>query len=147
MPTIHLGVIDLPYSQARQGGKASAGTETTGDVAEWLESKYNVMGVFVAEHGDDIAKAIEEAIDGAMETAIIRGLETVDFGGALDEVGTEFRRFISSGEIEGIVPGTPTQAAIDGRTSRMKRRRGQRRVSFRDTGLYINSFVAWSDPQ
>ena len=42
---LHLGVIDVPY--------ATEGT-TTGDVAEILEAKYDVMGNFDALHHADI---------------------------------------------------------------------------------------------
>jgi len=42
-------------------------------------------------------------------------------------------------------PGVPTRAALMGVNSRLKKRRGKRRPSFRDTGLYQASFMAWVD--
>jgi hypothetical protein len=41
MPTLHLGVNDLPYSR---GGK------TTGEVADILEARYAIMQTFVDMH-------------------------------------------------------------------------------------------------
>ena len=41
------------------------------------------------------------------------------------------------------VDGVPTQAALEGKNSRLKVERGERRPSFIDGGLFKSSFVAW----
>ncbi|MFK2871852.1 hypothetical protein IR203_24655, partial [Salmonella enterica subsp. enterica serovar Weltevreden] len=46
MITFHLGVIDIPYEDENT---------TTGDVAEYLEEKYQIMQTFFDRYGNDIA--------------------------------------------------------------------------------------------
>jgi hypothetical protein len=46
MITFHLGVIDIPYEDENT---------TTGDVAEYLEEKYQIMQTFFDRYSNDIA--------------------------------------------------------------------------------------------
>ena len=46
MITFHLGVIDVPYEDENT---------TTGDVAEYLEEKYQIMQTFFDRYSNDIA--------------------------------------------------------------------------------------------
>jgi hypothetical protein len=44
------------------------------------------------------------------------------------------------------IPGVPTLAAQEGRSSRFKKGKGKGpRKSFIDTGLYVGSFKSWVD--
>lgn len=136
MTTLHLGVLIQPY---RLGGK------TTGDVASILENKYGVMDAFYRVHGDDVAHAVEDSLGGALES-LMMGRMIDPWAGGMRSIEERFREFISSGEAEHVgIPGTPTKAAQRGVSHRFAHPYARRspRVSFRDTGLYMNSFRAW----
>lgn len=162
---LHLGVIDIPYAKVPAEYKAfrsksgTPGSETTGDVAEWLENKYHVMEVFFESKHEAIAKSIEVSVHGAIENMM---LGSPHIGSPLEQaassITTEFKQFLSSREIEAIgIPGVPTQAALDGVSHRFKNPRGKyvgkgknkkfrknpRRPSFIDTGLYQASMTSW----
>lgn len=56
----------------------------------------------------------------------------------------EFNLFLEREEMAGLdVDGVPTKAALEGRNSRLKKKRGPRRPSFIDGGLFKASFIAW----
>jgi hypothetical protein len=151
---LHLGVVDLPYSEApksrgRKPRKVKSGTQTTGDVATWLENRYHPMEHFAQLHGQDvIAPALEDALAGALETVMMGGPPSSSlFASAGDKIAEGFRTMIEKKELDSLgYPGIPTQASLDGASQRFKRRRGQKgRPSFVDTGLYVNSARAWVD--
>jgi hypothetical protein len=140
--TLHLGVVVQPY---RSKSRKATGL-TTGDIAEFLESKYGVMGAFYRAHKKDIAKAMENSTQGALE-ALIMGRKIVDpYGRGMQEIQTRFKDFINLKEIEGLgIPGVPTHAALMGYSQRRAHpyARGPRRPSFRDSGMYVGSFRSW----
>ena len=171
--TLHLGVIDIPYAQApkkyRRKDKVETGTQTTGDVAGWLEDYYHVMEHFFELHGDDvILPALEDALQGAVDDLLAATLaagETTSSGGVLVEsnvgalnpnvfgtaegkIDDAFRKMLDSKELDGLgYPGIPTKAAERGVDHRKKRPYVKRapRPSFLDTGLYSASFKSWVD--
>lgn len=134
---LHLGVYNIPYTD---------GNETTGDVAEILEKKYQIMSGFYKLNAtgiaDDIAKSLNDALFSLHNGA--NALQLNPFAGATSRIQTKFRQFI---ETEGLAAlgrkGVPTQAALDGRSSRLKGKKGARRPSFRDTGLFEANFTCW----
>ena len=140
--TLHLGVIDQPY---RTPGK-KARTVTTGDVAGFLEKRYALMETFYKVHQGDVAGALENSLAGALET-LLMGRVVDPWGSATSQITSLFRRFISSGEAERCgIPGTPTKAALRGISHRLKRpyrSSNPRRVSFRDSGMYVDSSISW----
>jgi hypothetical protein len=141
--TLHLGVLVQPY---RTPGK-KAEPVTTGDVAGWLEKRYRIMEAFYKVHESDVSKAIENSLDGALES-LLMGRAVDPWGSAMQSIQQEFRDFISSKEAESVgIPNTPTYAALMGYSHRRKHpyARGPRRPSFRDTGMYMNSFRSWVD--
>lgn len=152
---LHLGVVELPYSQApTRHRKASAGTLTTGDVAEFLEQKYHIMEVFSQIHGEDIGDELAKSLVGTMESLLMGAPTGIDpFGAATSAIEDRFKKFLSLGEMDRLgYPGVPTQAAIDRasgkrRSARFKRARPSNGppVSFIDSGLYESSFKAWVD--
>jgi hypothetical protein len=136
---LHLGVLVQPYR-----GKGL----TTGDVAGFLEHKYGVMGTFFQVHEKDVIEALEGSMLGAFEALVMR--QYVDpWGRGTQKIEQAFRTFISSREAERVgIPGTPTKAALRGVNHRLAHpyaRANARRPSFRDTGMYMNSFRAWVD--
>jgi hypothetical protein len=147
---LHLGVLEVPYDD----GKA-----TTGEVADILEEKYHIMEVFVEELGDAIGDAFAEAAKNALQD-LMSGVPMVQasyIGGganfvltadATQEIETAFRMFIDQQELDGVVPGVPTQASLKGINHRLAHpyaKANQPRPSFRDTGLYQSSFRAWTE--
>jgi hypothetical protein len=142
--TLHLGVLVQPYRTTSKKARAI----TTGDVAEILEAKYGLMAAFYRVHEADVGKAIENSLEGAMES-LLMGRTTDPWGRGMQAIQQEFRDFISSKEAENVgIPGTPTKAALRGVNHRLKRPyvgRNPRRPSFRDTGLLMASFRSWVD--
>lgn len=155
--TLHLGVLDLSY--------ASEHGTTIGDVAGYLENKYHVMENFAEAHDTAIADALANSVaryienvmmgaptdlnpssDEAFEVGLIApGLSQSPFMGATSAIRHEFDQFITREEMDGLVKGVPTLAAVKGKSKRFKSGRGPRRPSFVDSGLYLGSFVAWID--
>lgn len=136
---LHLGVVDVPYVD--EGGK------TTGDIAEILEAKYHVMGIFYEQHKEDIARALEVSVQGALENLLLGSpIGSNSLGSAESEIKHLFSRFLESKEMDTLgYPGVPTQASLKGVSHRFKRKRGPVRPSFIDTGLYETNFAAWVD--
>lgn len=152
---IHLGVTDIPYvetlpppkGKARKTQRALSGTQTTGDVAGWLEDRYHVMENFIQLHGEEIAAALEDGLAGAIETMLIGGPTPPDLiASGADKIEEAFRRMIDSKELDALgYPGIPTRASVIGIRRRFKSRRDPGRPSFQDTGLYEASFKVWAD--
>lgn len=142
--TLHLGVIDQPYRSASK----KVGAMSTGQVADILEERYELMQTFARVHWPVIENAIEGSVQGALE-ALLMGRRVSPWGRGMQAIQTKFRSFISSGEAERSgIPGTPTKAALRGVNHRLRhpyRKANPRRPSFRDTGLYMASMVAWID--
>lgn len=166
MPTLHLGVLDLPYVEAPPPAKKPPkraprrprphkahakkfSNNTTGDVAEILEAKYHVMELFWELHQDDIAEDFADSLSGAIETFIMGGPVNFDVTGtATSRIEDRFKQMLSLRELDALgYPGIPTAAAEHGVSHRFKRARQKRaaRPSFVDTGLYASSFKAWVD--
>ena len=142
--TLHLGVLDQPY----RNNSKQATAVTTGDVAGFLEKRYALMQTFFKVHEEDVAKALENSLSGALESLLMH--RVIDpWGSATAKINSAFREFISSREAERVgIPGTPTKAALRGINHRLKhpyRSSNPRRPSFRDTGTFLSSFRSWID--
>lgn len=148
MPTLHLGVIDLPYSNVVVRKKGKTPNATTGDVADILEAKYHVMEHFSELHGDDIALFMADALAGSLETLAMGGPAGDPFATAAGQTESLFKTFLATKTLERYgYPGVPTKAALKGVNHRFKHPYAKRdpRPSFIDTGLYQSSFKAWVD--
>ena len=155
MTKLHLGVEVLPYTSKLVNDKWKDPNSTTGDVAELLEKKYGVMLAYFNSHKKDIAKAMENSVAGALETLLEGGSPSESpFSSAESFIDADFRRFLSSSEIESLgISGVPTKAALDGISHRFKNPKYKnvkgkqvkrpRRPSFIDTGLYQTSMKSW----
>lgn len=148
---LHLGVMDIPYSHTPPTSPAPQtvvpGTETTGDVAGWLENKYGIMEAFYGRYEKQIAALLADAYAEAAESLLMGGPARVNpTGAAMSSLEDLFKQFLSTSEIEGMgIDGVPTLAALMGVNHRLKRRRGPRRPSFIDTGQYQAAFRAWTE--
>ncbi len=148
MTILHLGVIDIPYSvrARRRGKKVASGNQTTGDVAGWIEDKYGVVGHFVEAKHEVIGDALANDVAGSLETMMMGGPPKLHFGTATGIIDQTFRTFLATREVETLgIAGLPTDAALRGISHRFKGKRGQRRPSLIDTGLYQSSFRSWVD--
>ena len=143
MAVLHLGVVDLAYSDVGVGG-----AETTGAVAQILESRYHILEIFAEEHIGDLADDLADSYAGAIDTMIQTGLPPPDpAASAMSRITERMHDWITDGEMEKLgYPGVPTQAALDGVNHRLAHPHAKdnpRRVSFRDSGLYEVSLVAF----
>lgn len=156
---LNLGVVDIPYgaSQAparRRGSRVRpptpAGRNTTGDVAEILEARYGIMNKFMEIHGQKVADEIAGAMQDKLEALLMGGPgpsadEKILPEGALSGVEQTFREMLDKRELDGKIPGVPTQASLAGVSHRMQNPYAKRgaRPSFIDTGAYQTTFRAW----
>jgi len=162
MTVLHLGVIDIPYitfeslrdrrqrlkkNASTPGVAPSTGLQTTGDVAGYLENDYGIMRTFYTRNRAQIVKELENSFAGAVESIAMGAPPTLSLtSAATSKIEDMFHRFLERGEMEGLgIPGVPTEAAKRGVNHRLKIKRGARRPSFIDTGLYDASFKAWVD--
>jgi hypothetical protein len=162
MPTMHLGVTDIPYSwgqkkaggisaakamQAAKRGTGRGGGVTTGDVAGYLEARYGLMAAYLDRRERDINTTIENSVLGALESALMG--KRAGVGRALDSatevMQEQFKDMLSLRQFDGM-RGVPTLAAQRGVSHRFKfpYRRRPERPSFIDTGLYQDSFRVWT---
>ncbi len=131
-----LGVIDMPYDY----GDTSA---TTYEVAEDLQDRYQLFTHFFETHKKEICAEVGEALAWSLINHIQHGAP-LTLGELLGETMQQFNIFLEQEEMAGLsVDGVPTQAALEGKNSRLKVERGERRPSFIDGGLFKSSFVAW----
>lgn len=163
---LKMGVIDQYYTTPpgryikTKGGKKkfraskarNKAPVTTTQVANWLESKYHVMEIYLTLHSKQVQSFVDKALLGAARNLIISGRMAANpLAGAEQKITADFKAFLSNREIERIgYPGIPTKAALRGKSSRFKLgyaldRAGNRtrRPSFIDTGLYQASAKAW----
>lgn len=126
----------MPYDY----GNTSA---TTHEVAEALEESYKLFSRFWELHQKQIASEVGEILAWAIINHIQHGAP-MSGGELLGETMQTFNIFLEQEEMSGLsIDGVPTQAALDGKNSRLKLERGDRRPSFIDGGLFKSSFVAW----
>jgi len=165
MPTLHLGVVDVPYARAvatatlrtarwryqKRPWQSFGSLTKTGDVAEILEAKYGLFSMFYLLRGADVNAAIEEAYRGRLETALMggpvpNGLDVPP--SELSKIETAFRDFLDARELDGRAPGVPTAASLRGVNHRLAHpysRNNPSRPSFVDTGTLQATFTAWID--
>ncbi|HAH3493639.1 TPA: hypothetical protein GGB16_01400 [Escherichia coli] len=134
MITFHLGVIDIPYGDE---------DTTTGDVAEYLEEKYQIMQTFFDRYGNDIADLMSKDLAASLENMFAGAPPAKDpFAEAMSKVHNLFVAFLDNQEMNGM-PGVPTRRALDGISKRLKNKKGDPRESFVDTGTYQAAMRAW----
>lgn len=133
---LHLGVIDVPEPNGN----------STFEVGTILEDKYGLFSRFADHKMESIVEALENSIEGAMETVFMGGSVGNPFASAEGKIDQMFREFLDNEEMATLgVPGVPTKAALIGKSVRHKRQRGPRRPSFIDSGILQASFKSWVD--
>jgi hypothetical protein len=151
MTKLVMGIVNMPYADAKKGkkGSNSGGGTTTLEVAKILESKYHIMQHFWDIHGqeiaDDLAKGYRDALKSRMMGGTPAGFDPS--GTAMSKTATRFNKFIDNREMEKLgIAGVPTKAALRGVNHRLAHpyaNKNKRRPSFDDTGLYKSNFRTW----
>jgi len=125
-----------------------------------LEEKYTLFSAFVDIHQQEISNQLSESLAGAMETFLATGnMPKNPFNAAGEELTLSLKKYIYTEELAGKVAGVPTQAALEGISTRtmngknprkvkggqkFKRvKTGVRRPSFIDTGIFEASTKVW----
>ena len=146
MAKLVLGVNDVAYADARN---AATGATTTGDVAEILEARFEVMGNFYRLKKGQIADALADAYGIAIQDLVNNRRGGDPAHGAAQKIETMFRSFLDANELQKLsfaLTGLAiSQAAADGINHRKKHPYAQQnkpRPAFIDTGLYRASFRA-----
>lgn len=155
---ISLGVVDVPYAYEQEilGKKGKPLKKkrkvkksiTTGEIAEILEAKYGIMGVFFDRHGQEIADFVADAYEGALENVLTGGPFNPNPGQeGFEKIDQLFRDFLSNNEMAQLgITGVPTEAAKAGVSHRFAHPYAERpsRPSFIDTGQYQTMFRSWT---
>ena len=143
---LKLGVVEVP----EPGGITSYG------LGKILEEKYTLFSSYVEMHHKDIENELCEALVGAFETYQATGhIAKQPFDAAGQELSLGLKQFIYKEELAGKVAGVPTQAALEGVTTRKvgrgkkskfkRTKTGVRRPSFIDSGIFEASTKVWID--
>ncbi|ENM4476130.1 hypothetical protein AB7Y34_002984 [Salmonella enterica] len=134
MITFHLGVIDVPYEDENT---------TTGDVAEYLEEKYQIMQTFFDRYSNDIADLMTNDMAASLENMMAGAPPARDpLAESMSHIHDLFVAFLDNTEMNGL-PGVPTRRALKGISRRFKNKKGPPRPSFIDTGTYQAAMRAW----
>ena len=155
--SIVLGFLNVPYSYdtvwtpmksakaeaERSRARSFKKTNSVQKVADHLEKKYHVLRMFTYLHGHEIAEDLRPLYARRMEVAMARGKWTeVHIPKTVAEkVERRFRKFLDQREMDGMMPGIPTEASKKGTSNwRSSKKNNPGRPSFIDTGLYRASF-------
>ncbi|WP_201471820.1 hypothetical protein [Escherichia coli] len=136
-----LGVVDQPYGYGDEPEK------TTFEVAQELEERYEIFSRFWEMHNAQIRSEVGEIVAYALINHIRYGAP-MPGGEQLADTMTAFHTFLDREEMAGLTINgnkVPTWSAIHGVNSRLKIKRGERRPSFIDGGLFKDNFIAWID--
>src|SRR5208337_904409 len=100
MPVLHLGVVDMPYTE---------GGQTTGEVAQILEDEYHVIEVFFEQKKERIERILTASVESSLQAVLMGSPAQDPFANAGQEIETLFREFLLTSEMEGLgYPGIPT---------------------------------------
>jgi hypothetical protein len=160
--TLHMGFINTPYTaeamaapvraskfeEKRKRRRGFSRTMTADKLAKILEGKYGIVETFSEIYGQEINDIIHNGFREVAEHMISNrksGTTTISMKRLMksytDQVQNMFKTFIDDEEMNGMIPGVPTDAS-KGKI----RKRGistRQRPSFARTGIYKASFRAW----
>lgn len=165
MGVLHLGVIDVAYSDAD-----TPGAQTTYTVAKDLEQRYQVMEVFVEQHREEIVAAVTQRYKYALHRLMEGNSERLaQREWPMPKIVSAFRDYLSRDEWQQVT-GRTIGAAKRGISHRFKNPEGRTvragsivsgkaskyakgpaifgapRPAFIDTGLYRRAFQSWLTP-
>ena len=138
--TLAVGVLDGVHGEGKDA-------ITIFELAEILEAKYALFSQFVDLEFDYIEDVLTTATENQIH-ALMNGLPVP--GDPWAEVGSlltkRFKLYLETEEIvKSGVPGVPTAAALAGKNSRLKARKGTRRPSFIDTSVLYANLKVWME--
>lgn len=123
------------------------GKLTIGELADLLEGKYALFSQFVDLEFDYIEDVLAEGMENQIH-AVMNELPVPDdpWAGIGSKLTKRFKEYLETEEIvKSGVPGVPTAAALAGRNSRLKGRKGARRPSFIDTSVLYSNLKVWME--
>ena len=139
MTTLHLGVVDVAYSNAD-------GAKTTGEVAQYLEDEYHVMRVFLETNEGKIGDWLAQSMAGEIEN-MMAGKPAGKLAINTEKIDERFRDFLASREWKQASMQTiaAAEAGLTHRKKKITAKGRSARAEFIDTGLYQASFRSWID--
>jgi len=144
MATLHLGVLDVAYSDA-----SGNGATTTFQVAQILEANYHIMETFFELYKDKIAGFLADSVANAIQDLVNGNAHSPTFD-AEQQIEALFRQFIFSNQMSHIfqaLSGAPLSAAAEAGVSHRKKhpyaKANPSRPAFVDTGTFLASFKVW----
>jgi hypothetical protein len=160
--TLHMGFVNTPYTretklrpiasakveEKRKVQRNFSKTMTAPKVANILERKYDIVETFSKIYEDEINSLLHERYSEIASKFISEGKSTTATLKNLMKPSTKkiesmFRQFIDGEEMNGMVPGVPTEIALGGKIRKKGGRRFKSRPSFEKSGIYRASFRAW----
>ena len=133
---LHLGVYDAPHEEGN----------TVYQVAKDLERRYEIIGNFADAYLPGIADHLAMGLQNALGAIVDNGHFAPDpFASGCAAIDQQFKTFLDRESMAIFSPLVPTDAALKGWSSRLKKFTGVRRPSFIDTGLYRANFHSWVD--
>jgi len=142
-----MGVLDVAYTDP-----GSSTQTTTGDVATILEANYMVMGTFFNLRREKIAGFLADSMANAIQDLVNGAPPRSETFGAEQKIEAEFRSFIFANEMSTLYKafsGMDLSAAAARGVNKRKlhpyAKANKARPAFVDTGLYVQSFRAWTE--
>jgi hypothetical protein len=135
---IHLGVIVVPEPESKLD---------TFELANILESEYNIFGGYAEDRLQFIADKMTESLANSLDDLLMGATVQNPFADAEQEIEQNFKDLMSQEMLPNITGTYPTQSALEGRSRRFKNRKNPkgRRPSFIDTGTLQNNLKVWTE--
>jgi hypothetical protein len=165
--SLHMGFINTPYiketiarpmtsakiESKRKRRRGFSKTMTAEKVANILEGKYGIVETFSAVYEEEISNIMTEGFAEIARNMLSSGRTSTTSSiknlmkPSTNNIQSLFRSFLDQEEMNGMVEGVPTAAALGGKRSGRgsKTRKGIKRPSFINTGIYRASFRCWAD--
>jgi hypothetical protein len=162
-----MGFVNTPYTKETMARPAASAkseeqrnrkrsfsrTMTAQKVAEILENKYDIVETFSAIYDEEISNIMKDGVSQVANNLLSggKGTTTASMKNLMkpytNEVQNLFRQFLDHEEMNGLIEGVPTAAAMGGKLRGRGKvsRGGKQRPSFVNTGIYRASFRAWAD--
>lgn len=139
---LHLGVIDIAYSDPEVSG-----VTTTGEVARKLEDEYDVMQVFYDLDEKKIVGAVADVLQEMVESMMQGNPDARITDSPIGDIQRMFQDYLSRDDWQKITGRTilAAQLGISHRFKDAKNEAATRgsRPAFIDTGTYRANMIAW----
>lgn len=158
---LKFGFTNIPYREsflyspkpvriwrARAAVRGYGRGKTTSQVADELERKYHIVETFRQARSKEINQIVEKAASRAIRRAPFKKTPEITYTQKdCKAIQDMFRTFLLQREMDGRVPGVPTQRSLRGVSHKEINPFARRasRPSFIDTGTYMDAFRVTSE--